>query len=138
MSASVFHSGSSGTAAVNGIELPIARWEVHPIVELSTYKNSRSGTNPIREATFQDCLVVIDVDFDFGNNPFTSPRQIVAGAVLSGVKLFLHQSSPGLMDGPFWGFASLLVETTAQVLTVDGKFTTRFQCKPSGPFTWPA
>jgi hypothetical protein len=137
MAASVFHSGFYGTAALGGDELPITKWEVQPTVELTPFKNSKSGGFILREATFQDCIVEIDVDFDFANNPFASPLNINVGAVLTNVKLYLHQSSAGSLDGLFWAFSSLIVDGTPQQLIVDGTITTKILCKGSGSFTYP-
>jgi hypothetical protein len=137
MAASIFHSGFYGTAAVNGTELPIVKWEVQPIVQLTQFRNSRSGGFIIREATFQDCAVEIDVDFDFGNNPFASPLSLTVGTTLSNVRLYLYQSTAGAMDGPFWNFSSLIVDGTPQQLVVSGNITTKIQCKGSGAFAYP-
>jgi hypothetical protein len=136
MAASVFYSGFYGTAALGGSELPITQWIVQPTVELTPFKNSKSGGFIIREATFQDCAVEIDIDFDFGNNPFASSQSINVGAVLNNVKLYLHQSSAGTLDGLAWGFSSLIVDGTPQQLVVDGKITTKILCKGSGSFTY--
>ncbi|MGD1275670.1 MAG: hypothetical protein ABR964_00430 [Tepidisphaeraceae bacterium] len=138
MAASVFHSGYYGTAALGSSELPITKWEVQPTVELTPFKNSKSGGYVLREATFKDCTVEIDIDFDFGNNPFAAPLSINVGAVLSNVKLCLHQSSAGALDGLCWSFSSLIVDGTPQQLVVDGKITTKVLCKGSGSFTYPS
>jgi hypothetical protein len=137
MPASVFHSGFGGTAAVGGNELPVTSWEVQPSVELTQFRNSRSGGFVLREATYKDCLVSIQLDYDFGNNPFAAPTAIVVGATLSNVNLYLHQSSAGALNGSYWNFASLIVEGTPQQLVVDGKITTKVMCRGNGSFTYP-
>jgi hypothetical protein len=138
MAASVFHSGSSGTAALGSNEISITGWEVHPTAQLVEFKNSRSGGFVLREATFKDCSVTIDADFDFGNNPFQTPYSIQPGTTLTNVILCLHQSTSGALDGPAWTFASLVVDSTPQKLQVDGKITTRFTAKGNGSYTPPA
>ncbi|MDP9175547.1 MAG: hypothetical protein M3O30_17025 [Planctomycetota bacterium] len=138
MAASVFHSGFYGTASVAGNELPITQWEVQPTVELTQFKNSRSGGFVLREATFKDCQVAIHLDHDFGNNPFAAPFSIAVGALLSTVNLYLHQSAAGALNGSFWSFSSLIVETTPQQLVVDGKITTKIICRGNGSFTYPS
>ena len=121
MAASVFHSGYFGTAALGSNELSITSWEVHPTAQLVEFKNSKSGGFVLREATFKDCTVTIDLDFDFGNNPFQSPFAIQPGTTLSTVKLFLFQSAAGMLDGLAWTFTSLVVDSTPQQLKVDGR-----------------
>jgi hypothetical protein len=121
-----------------GNELPITHWEVQPSAELTQFKNSRSGGFVLREASFKDCLVAIDIDYDFGNNPFASPISIAVGATLSNVNLYLHQSAAGALNGPFWSFSSLIVEGTPQQLAVDGKITTKVMCRGNGSFAYPS
>jgi len=135
MSASVFHSGSFGTAAIGTSEISITGWEVHPTAQLVEFKNSKSGGYVLREATFKDCSVTLDADFDFGNNPFASPTSIQPGATLTSVKLLLHQSAAGQLDGLAWTFTSLVVDSTPQKLQVDGRITTRFTAKGNGSYT---
>jgi hypothetical protein len=135
MAASVFHSGSFGTAALGTNELSVVGWSVQPTAELVEFKNSKSGGYVLREATFKDCTVTIDVDFDFGNNPFQSPYSIQPGTTLSTVKLCLSQTAAGALDGLAWTFSSLVVDSTPQKLLVDGKITTRFSAKGNGSYT---
>jgi hypothetical protein len=135
MAASVFHSGYLGTAALGSNELSVVSWDVQPTAQLVEFKNSKSGGYVLREATFKDCTVTIEVDFDFGNNPFQSPYSIQPGTTLSNVKLCLQQSASGQLDGLAWTFASLVVESTPQKLEVDGKITTRFTAKGNGSYT---
>jgi hypothetical protein len=135
MAASVFHSGNFGTAALGTNELSITSWDVQPTAQLVEFKNSKSGGFVLREATFKDCSVTIEVDFDFGNNPFQSPFSIQPGTTLSNVNLYLHQSAAGLLDGLAWAFTSLVVDSTPQQLKVDGKITTKFTAKGNGSYT---
>ena len=135
MSSSIFHSGSFGTAALGSSELSITGWDVNPTAQLVEFKNSKSGGYVLREATFKDCSVTIDVDFDFGNNPFQTPYSIQPGATLTGVKLCLHQSAAGQLDGLAWTFTSLVVDSTPQKLQIDGRITTRFTAKGNGSYT---
>jgi hypothetical protein len=132
---SVFHSGSFGTAAVGSNELSITAWEVQPTAQLVQFKNSKSGGYVLREATFKDCSVSIDVDFDFNNNPFQTPYSLQPGTTLTNVQLFLHQSASGSLDGLAWTFTSLVVDSTPQKLQVDGRITTRFTAKGNGSYT---
>jgi hypothetical protein len=138
MPSSVFHSGFYGTAAVGGNELPILNWEVQPTVELQQFKNSRSGGFIIREATFKDCTVSIQLDYDFGNNPFATPFSLTIGSTITNVNLYLHQTAPGSLNGSYWSFSTLIIEGTPQQLMVDGKITTKILCKGSGSFTYPS
>src|ERR1700722_18944347 len=135
MAASVFHSGSFGTAALGTNELSIVGWDVHPTAQLVEFKNSKSGGYVLREATFKDCSVTNDVDFDFGNNPFQTPFSLQPGTTLTNVKLCLHQTTAGALDGLAWTFTSLVVDSIAQSLKVDGKVTTRFTAKGNGSYT---
>jgi hypothetical protein len=102
---------------------------------LVEFKNSKSGGYVLREATFKDCSVTIDADFDFGNNPFQTPYSIQPGTTLTNVKLCLHQSASGQLDGLAWTFSSLVVDSTPQKLQVDGRITTRFTAKGNGSYT---
>ncbi|MGA2584768.1 MAG: hypothetical protein ABSG31_15940 [Tepidisphaeraceae bacterium] len=138
MPASVFYSGFYGTAAVGGNELPIINWEVQPTVELQQFKNSKSGGFIIREATYQDCVVTIQIDYDFGNNPFAAPTTLTAGSTITNVNLYLHQTAPGALNGSYWSFSSLIIESTPQQLVVDGKITTKIMCKGNGSFAYPS
>lgn len=134
---SVFHSGAFGTAAIGTSELPITGWEVQPTAELQQFKNSKSGGYVLREATFQDCSVMVLMDYDFANSPFSMPYAIAVGTTLTNVNLFLNQSVSGAMDGSHWTFTSLIVDSTPQQLVVDGKITTKVMCKGNGSFTYP-
>ena len=135
MAASVFHSGAFGTAALGTNELSVVGWSVQPTAQLVEFKNSKSGGYVLREATFKDCSVTIDADFDFGNNPFQTPYSIQPGTTLTNVKLCLHQSASGQLDGLAWTFSSLVVDSTPQKLQVDGRITTRFTAKGNGSYT---
>jgi hypothetical protein len=135
MAASVFHSGSFGTAALGTNELSVTSWSVQPTAQLTEFKNSKSGGYVLREATFKDCSVSIDVDFDFGNNPFQTPYSIAPGSTLTNVKLFLYQSAAGQLDGLAWTFSSLVVDSAPQSLQVDGRIATRFTAKGNGSYT---
>jgi hypothetical protein len=137
MAASVFHSGSFGTAALGTNELSITGWDVQPTAQLVEFKNSKSGGYVLREATFKDCSVTIQLDYDFGNDPFGTPFSITPGATLTSVILCLHQTASGSLDGPQWSFTSLVVEGTPQQLQVDGKITTRVTAKGNGSYTAP-
>jgi hypothetical protein len=134
MAASVFHSGAFGTAALGTNELSVTGWSVQPSAELVEFKNSKSGGYVLREATFKDCTVTIDVDFDFGNNPFQTPYSIQPGATLTNVELYLNQTGAGQLNGLAWTFSSLVVDSTPQKLLVDGKITTRFSAKGNGSY----
>jgi hypothetical protein len=137
MSASVFHSGSFGTAALGTNELSVTAWEVQPTAQLVEFKNSKSGGYVLREATFKDCSVTITIDYDFGNDPFSAPYSIAPGATLTNVNLCLHQSTSGALDGPKWNFTSLVVDGTPQTLQVDGRISTRITSKGNGSYTAP-
>jgi hypothetical protein len=137
MAASVFHSGSFGTAALGTNELSVTGWEVQPTAQLVEFKNSKSGGYVLREATFKDCSVTIQIDYDFGNDPFSSPYSLAPGATLTNVVLCLHQTAAGALDGPNWSFTSLVVDGTPQQLQVDGRITTRVTAKGNGSYTAP-
>ncbi|MGD0462163.1 MAG: hypothetical protein ABSB74_06720 [Tepidisphaeraceae bacterium] len=108
---------------------------MQPTAQLVEFKNSKSGGYVLREATFKDCSVAIELDFDFGNNPFQTPYSIQPGTTLTNVKLCLHESAAGVLDGLAWTFSSLVVDSTPQSLKVDGKITTRFTAKGNGSYT---
>ena len=100
----LFHSGVSGAASVGTppIELPITDWQVHPEAKLNRFRNSKSGPSDIVEAAWLNATVTLTIDYDFSANPFQSPALIQAGARLTNVMLYLHQSAPGELDGPAW------------------------------------
>ena len=137
MAASVFHAGNFGNAALGSNPLAITAWDVQTPTKLVEFKNSQSGGYVLREATFKDCAVMIDVDFDFGNNPFDSPFSLSSGITLTNVVLCLHQSTYNSLDGFKWQFGSLVTDNTPQKLDIDGKITTRFSAKGNGSYTYP-
>src|SRR5271163_968181 len=98
---SQFYSGVGGTASVGSppAELPVTDWEVRPTAQITRFRNSKSGPYDIIEANWLSATVHISIEYDFANNPFQSPASIQIGSRLTNVKLFLHQSSPGQLDG---------------------------------------
>lgn len=138
---SQFHSGVGGTASVGSpaVELPITDWEVRPTAEVTKFRNSKTGPYEQVEGTWKSAAVTVSVEYDFANNPFQTPAAIQVGATLSNVKLYLHQSAPGLLDGPAWTFPSLVVTTTPQTLPVNGQnIVTKFTCVTNGTFGYPS
>lgn len=138
MSVGTYHSGFFGTAAVNGVELSVISWSVNPTSDIVVFKNSKTGRYPYREPTYIDVSnISIAVDYDFTQNPYQSPLTIQVGTTLASVNLYMHQTAAGSLNGPFWGFTSVVVVTTPQDLQVDGKIGTSFTCAINGPFTYP-
>jgi len=138
---SQFHSGFGGTASVGSppIELPITEWEVRPIADITRFRNSKTGPYDVVEATWLNATVTLSIEYDFDNNPFQSPTAIQIGTQLSNVKLYLHQSASGQLDGSAWSFPSLIVTTSPQTLPLDGKnIVTKFTCVTSGAFSYPS
>jgi hypothetical protein len=136
-----FYSGVGGTASVGNppLELPITDWQVNPSAQTTRFRNSKSGPFDIVESNWLSATVTISIEYDFSNSPFQSPAAIQVGSRLTNVKLFLHQSSPGQLDGPAWTFGSLVVTATPQSLPMTGRnITTRLTCASDGPFTYPS
>jgi hypothetical protein len=140
MAASVFHSGSFGTAALGSNEISVVgcgrfsrrrNW--------SNSKTARAEGYVLREATFKDCSVTIDADFDFGNNPFQTPYSIAAGhdAHERESCVCIKASSGACSTGLAWTFSSLVVDSTPQKLQVDGRITTKISAKGNGSYTAP-
>jgi hypothetical protein len=136
-----FYSGVGGTASVGNppLELPITDWQVNPTAQTTRFRNSKSGPFDIVEANWLSATVTISIEYDFASSPFQSPAAIQVGSRLTNVKLFLHQSSPGQLDGAAWMFSSLVVTSTPQTLPLTGRsITTRLSCTSDGPFTYPS
>lgn len=126
------YSGKDGAVTIAGSEPPITQWSVNPTNELQAFRNSLSGNYTIVEPTFKDATFEINIDYDFDNNPFASPINIDIGTELTQVKLFLHGKT-----GDYWHFPKAVVTSTPQELVVDGKITTRLQCRASAAFGRP-
>jgi hypothetical protein len=138
---SQFYSGVGGTASVGSppVELPITDWEVRPTARITRFRNSKSGPNDLVEANWLNATVMIAVEYDFNSNPFQAPGAIQVGVELTNVKLYLHQSASGQLDGPAWVFPSLIVTGTPQTLPLSGEnIVTRFTAVSNGPFTYPS
>jgi hypothetical protein len=127
-----FHSGVMGSATINGVELPILSWKVQPRADIVSFKNSKTGAYPQREATFKDARVELALDLDFDNYPFASSPGVVIGAAISEVKLYLHGAS-----GDYWLFPSMIVESNPMDVVIDGKIATSFTALPNGSFSYP-
>jgi hypothetical protein len=137
---SQFYSGVGGTVSVGSpaVELPITDWEVRPSAQITRFRNSLTGPYDVVEANWLSAAVTISIEYDFNNNPFQAPAAIQIGTLLTNVKLYLHQSAPGQLDGSAWVFPSLLVTGTPQTLPLDGKnIVTKFTCVNDGPFSYP-
>ena len=135
---SQFYSGVSGTASVGSppVELPITDWQVTPSARTTTFRNSKSGPYDIVEANWLSATVTISIEYDFAAGPLSG---IQVGAQLTNVKLYLHQSSPGQLDGPAWTFGSLIVTSTPQSLPMTGRnLAVRFTCASDGAFNYPS
>ncbi len=133
----LFYTGVLGTGALGSVELPIIGWEVKPIVKLVEFANSKSGAGYIREATFADAAVLLDIDYDFANALFGGAYGLVPGANITNLKLFLNQTGKGNLDGSHWGFASVVISSTPQRVTHEKKLVTRVLGKSSGAIAFP-
>ncbi|MGA2233319.1 MAG: hypothetical protein ABSH22_20645 [Tepidisphaeraceae bacterium] len=135
-----FYSGVGGTASVGSppVELPITDWQVRPTAQITRFRNSKTGPYDQVEAAWLNATVTISVEYDFDNNPFQAPAAIQIGTLLTNVKLYLHQSAAGQLDGSAWSFPTLMVTGTPQTLPVSGEnIVTQFTCVSSGPFSYP-
>jgi hypothetical protein len=135
---SQFYSGVGGTASYGSppVELPITDWQVTPSARTTTFRNSKSGPYDIVEANWLSATVTISIEYDFAASPLSA---IQVGAQLTNVMLYLHQSSPGQLDGPAWTFGSLIVTSTPQSLPMTGRnLAARFMCASDGPFSCPS
>lgn len=126
-------SGFTGTATINGTELPVTDWSVSPSATILQFMNSLTGKHARKSATFEDASFSISFDWDDSNNPFASPLTITQGATITNVKL--------LLDGPtgalYWSFPSAIVSGTPQSLQRAGKITTTLNCTADGTFAAP-
>src|SRR4051794_39671787 len=120
-----FHSGVGGTATIGGTELPVTDWSTDPTVEIVPFRNSKTGSFSVKEATYKDANFSIGVDYDFDSNPFAVAGGITIGTILSTVKLPLRGAGTG-GTAPFWLFPSAIVVSTPQRLEVNGRVTTTF------------
>jgi hypothetical protein len=138
---SQFYSGVGGTASLGSppVELPITDWEVRPTAQITRFRNSKTGPYDQVEANWLSATVTISIEYDFNNNPFQSPASLQIGATLTNVKLYLHQSAPGQLDGSAWVFPSLVVTGTPQTLPLGGQnIVTKLTCMNDGPFSYPS
>lgn len=127
-----FNSGYKGTATIGGNEVPLINWSVSPTADMVKFMNSKSGGYVLREATFKDCTVSFEIDYDFDANPFAAPTNITVGVELTNVRLYLNGTS-----GSYWNFPKLKVIGTPQQLQVTGKITTKVNCAINGTFAYP-
>jgi hypothetical protein len=137
---SQFYSGVSGSASVGSpsIELPVTDWEVRPTAQTTRFRNSKTGPYDVIQTNWLSAAVTISIEYDFNNNPFQAPASIQIGSTLTNVKLYLHQSAAGQLDGSAWIFPSLVVTGTPQTLPLDGKnIVTKLTCMSDGPFSYP-
>jgi hypothetical protein len=138
---SQFYSGVGGTASLGtpAFQLPITDWEVRPTAQITRFRNSKTGPYDLVEASWLNATVTVSIEYDFNNNPFQPPPSIQVGTELKNVRLYLHQSGPGNMDGSAWSFPSLVVTGTPQTLPLSGQnIVTKFTCVTNGPFSYPS
>jgi hypothetical protein len=144
-SSGFYATTSLGTSAVN---LPITQWTVRVTSGLVTYMNSGSGTDTVRDTTFRDCQVNLDLDLDLNNLPSDiSGSSIVqpsytggatsgilfAGALLGLTQCWLRTTVKGTPSGPpDWTFTSLVVEEFTNQASVNGKLTGTLVCRGAG------
>lgn len=132
-----FHSGVGGTATIGGTELPVTDWSVDPTVEIVPFRNSKTGSYSVKEATYKDVNASIGVDYDFDSSPYSVAGGITIGTVLSNVKLHLRGAGSG-GTSPFWNLPSAIVVSTPQRLEVNGRIVTTINVTGSGSFTYPS
>lgn len=126
-------SGISGTATVNGTELPITDWSVNPSATILQFVNSLTGKHAKKASTFEDATFSFSFDWDDSNNPFAAPLTIVQGSTITNVKLLLDGPSGSL----YWNFPSAIVVSTPQSMQRAGKITTSVNCTADGTFAAP-
>ena len=138
-------SGFYATATIGAspYELPIERWTCQPSAEMVVFKNSRSGPVVRRQSTFTDVRVTLYVDYDSSTSIYDL---LLAGQTASTIKLYLDQSSrysgtgtgTGSLDGSYWSFTSLLVESMPQDAMVAGKISQQITLLGNGSITYPS
>ncbi len=130
-----FHSGLTGTATINGTEVPLKDWTADPGIRVAETDNSKSASFMLREASGgKTCAFSFLIDFDFDANPFAAPLNLVIGTKIVQVKLFLNGTS-----GLFWLFPSAVVAATPQGLNHSGTdmINVRVNCVNDGTFSYP-
>jgi hypothetical protein len=110
------------------------KWSVNPTAdELDTTNFEGDGFGD-RIAGILDAEFTVDADWDSNNNNYLDPPDIVPGAEIFNVKLFLDGDEPISMttDPRFWFFPSALVLSVPSNAEVRGLLTISFTAKNKG------
>jgi hypothetical protein len=129
-----FHSGFTGTATINGTEVPLKGWSVDPVAEVYRTRNSMTAGYSAKETTYQDATFSLRIDYDFDGSIFASPLSIVQGDTITNVKLILRGGTGGTA---FWLFPSAIVTGTPMALETEGGIDLTINCEADGAFTAP-
>jgi hypothetical protein len=105
-----FKSGFTGTATINGTEVPLKDWTVDPAIRVAETENSLSGGFVLADFSGgKRCTFSFLIDFDYDANPYGAPLALRINQTIVQVKLFLNGTA-----GIFWLFPSALVVGTPQ------------------------
>jgi hypothetical protein len=117
-------SGINGTALLNGTEqLPIISWSFPDTTKVVDFENSKSGGTTIEAGTFLNVDFTIVFDADFANNPLKAPSGLIAGAILTNIKLLADRTST---LGYF--IYNALVKSVPVSVNVSGKIGMSVRC----------
>jgi hypothetical protein len=111
------------------------KWVITPTGEELDITNFEGGGFADRLVGILDCEIMVDADYDSqaALSNFNNPPNIVIGAVLSTIKLYLNLTS----GTQFWLFPSAIVTTTPMNADVRGKLELSFTAKTKGTFSYP-
>lgn len=123
------HSGRTGTVTIAGHELPIVSWNAKLDSETVKFKNSKTGRRVAKEATFIDGSGNMAIDWDFDDNAFAAPSNLVVGTVIGPVKCIL---SGGTGGANYITFLTVIVTSTPIGVTIDGKIASSFNFESDG------
>jgi hypothetical protein len=130
-----FKSGFTGTATINGTEVPLKDWTVDPAIRIAETENSLSGGFVLADFSGgKRCTFSFLIDFDYDANPYGAPLALRINQTIVQVKLFLNGTA-----GIFWLFPSALVVGTPQGIahTSAEMVNARINCMATGTFSYP-
>jgi hypothetical protein len=121
------HSAKNAKVRINGAVYTAKKWSVNPTADELDITNFEGQGYGDRIAGILDAEFTVEADWDSENNNYGSPPNIVPGAPLTEVKLFLNDTS-----GLFWRFPLALVISVPSNAEVRGLLTISFTAKNKG------
>ena len=138
-------SGFLGTITINGTEVPCTNWAFVYATEKALAANSMSGFFKIGLPTFLRASgsFRLDRNYSSGQSPYLAPISLVPQKFLAAMKLFEDQSAEGNLDGRFWGFGNVLIDSVSPTVNQAGNATNSLTVAwsvsgPTGTVTLPA